>query len=604
MKHFVEELKRRNVLRVAIAYLAVSWLLIQVVETLFPIFGQSDAQIRLVVVLLVIGFPLILLFSWLDELTPEGLKLERDVDPSRSMVHHTGKRLDRGIIIVLTLALGYFAIDKFVLDPARDSARENTAIQRARSEALVESYGENSIAVLPFVNMSDDASNEYFSDGISEELLNLLAKIPQLRVISRTSAFSFKGKEIDIRTVSERLNVAHVLEGSVRRDGNRVRITAQLIDARTDTHLWSETYDRTLEDIFTIQDEIAEEVVGQFKVTLSESLSTAQDLSPEAYALILQVRHLFRLATPEAWEQAIGLLQEAISIDPAYAEAWSSLADIYINQADSGLRDFDEGYELARVAARKALSIDPTHSNAHAGLGWIADSYDGDLAKAARHYERALILNPSDPIMLGAAGGLAKSLGRFDEAVALFEAAVALDPVDPTGHNNLGHALIYAGQIEPAIISLRTTVLLSPDYVGAHYFLGTALIYDGDPDAALESIQQEILEAFRLIGLAVVYHALGRTAESESALAKLIDQYAEDAAYNIAQVFAFRGEPDKAFEWLEKALMFNDPGLSEIVGQPDFSSLQSDARWLPFLRRIGRAPEQLAAIRFEVNLPE
>jgi tetratricopeptide (TPR) repeat protein len=206
--------------------------------------------------------------------------------------------------------------------------------------------------------------------------------------------------------------------------------------------------------------------------------------------------------------------------------------------------------------------------------------------------------------MLGAAGGLAKSLGRFDEAVALFEAAVALDPVDPTGHNNLGHALIYAGQIEPAIISLRTTVLLSPDYVGAHYFLGTALIYDGDPDAALESIQQEILEAFRLIGLAVVYHALGRTAESESALAKLIDQYAEDAAYNIAQVFAFRGEPDKAFEWLEKALMFNDPGLSEIVGQPDFSSLQSDARWLPFLRRIGRAPEQLAAIRFEVNLPE
>ena len=604
MGHFFEEMKRRNVLRVAIAYLAVSWLLIQVVETLFPIFGQSDGQIRLVVILLVIGFPLILLFSWLYELTPEGLKLEKDVGRSRSLVHHTGKRLDRVIITVLTLALGYFALDKFVLDPARDLVREETAVQRARSEALVDSYGENSIAVLPFVNMSDDASNEYFSDGISEELLNLLSKIPQLRVISRTSAFSFKGKDIDIRTVAERLNVAHVLEGSVRKDGDRVRITAQLIDARSDTHLWSETYNRTFDDIFAIQDEIANEVVAQFKVTLLESVSTAQNSSPEAYALLLQVRHLFRLATPEAWEQSIGLLQKVISIDPTYAEAWSSLADIYINQADTGLRDFDEGYSLARVAAQKALTIDPAHSNAHSGLGWIAESYDGDLAEAARHYERALLLNPIDPNNLGTAGLLARNLGRVDEAVTLLEAAVALDPVDPTGHSNLGHALLYAGQIEPAVISLRTTVLLSPDYVGANYFLGVALIHGGDPDAALEAIQREVLEPFRLVGLAMVYHALGKTTESETALAQLVDEYSEDAAYNIAQVFAFRGEPDKAFEWLEKALTFSDSGLSEIVGQPEFSSLHSDSRWLPFLQNIGRAPDQLAAIRFDVNFPK
>jgi len=509
MGHFFEEMKRRNVLRVAIAYLAVSWLLIQIVETLFPIFGQSDGQIRLVVILLVIGFPFILLLSWLYELTPEGLKLERDVGRSRPLVHHTSKRLDRVIITVLTLALGYFALDKFVLDPARDLVREETAVQRARSEALVDSYGENSIAVLPFVNMSDDASNEYFSDGISEELLNLLSKIPQLRVISRTSVFSFKGKDIDIRTVAERLNVAHVLEGSVRKDGDRVRITAQLIDARSDTHLWSETYNRTFDDIFAIQDEIANEVVAQFKVTLLESVSTAQNSSPEAYALLLQVRHLFRLATPEAWEQSIELLQEVISIDPTYAEA-----------------------------------------------------------------------------------------------VTLLEAAVALDPVDPTGHSNLGHALLYAGQIEPAVISLRTTVLLSPDYVGANYFLGVALIHGGDPEAALEAIQREVLEPFRLVGLAMAYHALGKTTESETALAQLVDEYSEDAAYNIAQVFAFRGEPDKAFEWLENALTFSDSGLSEIVGQPEFSSLHSDSRWLPFLQNIGRAPDQLAAIRFDVNLPK
>ncbi len=196
------ELKRRNVLRVAIGYLAASWLLIQIVETLFPIFGLADELVRLFVIVLVIGFPLILIFSWLYELTPEGLKLEKDVDRTVSVAHDAGKRLDRGIIVVLTLALGYFAFDKFVLDPARDAAREETVARQARTEALVESYGENSIAVLPFVNMSDDASNEFFSDGISEELLNLFATIPQLRVISPSSTFSFKGKDIDIPTLA------------------------------------------------------------------------------------------------------------------------------------------------------------------------------------------------------------------------------------------------------------------------------------------------------------------------------------------------------------------------------------------------------------------
>jgi len=267
------------------------------------------------------------------------------------------------------------------------------------------------------------------------------------------------------------------------------------------------------------------------------------------------------------------------------------------------LRDFDEGYSLAKVAAQKALDNDPAHPEAHASLGWIAESYDGDLAEAAHYYQRALTLNPSDPNILGISGLLVRNLGRVDEAVTLLESAVALDPVDPTGHSNLGHALLFAGQTEPAITSMRTTVLLSPDYIGAHLLLGEALIQEGELDAALEAMQQEILEPFRLVGLAMAYHALRRTAESETALAELIDKYEEEAAYNVAQVFAFRGEADKAFEWLEKAVKFSDSGLSEIVGQPEFSSLHSDSRWLPFLQSIGRAPEQLAAIKFEVNLP-
>ncbi|MCZ6517722.1 MAG: adenylyl cyclase, partial [Gammaproteobacteria bacterium] len=306
------ELKRRNVLRVAIGYLAASWLLIQIVETLFPIFGLADELVRLFVIILVIGFPLILIFSWLYELTPEGLKLEKDVDRTVSEAHHTGKRLDRAIIVVLTLALGYFAFDKFVLDPARDAAREETVARQARTDALVESYGENSIAVMPFVNMSDDASNEYFSDGISEELLNLLAKIPQLRVISRSSAFSFKGKDVDIPTLAEQLNVAHVLEGSVRKAGNKVRVTAQLIEARSDTHLWSGTYDRELDDIFAIQDEIAAKVVEQLKITLLGSAPETRKTDPEAYALFLQARYLRQTGDPGRDAEIVQMLEQAL----------------------------------------------------------------------------------------------------------------------------------------------------------------------------------------------------------------------------------------------------------------------------------------------------
>jgi TolB-like protein len=252
-----QELKRRNVIRVAIAYLAASWLLIEAAETIFPLYGFGDAPARIVVTVLAIGFPLFLVFSWVFEITPEGLKKEKDIDRAASVTHKTGKKLDRVIIVLLALALGYFAVDKFVLDPARDVELVEETAQQARSEALVESYGDKSIAVLPFVNMSADPEQDYFSDGISEELLNLLAQIPDLRVISRSSSFSFKGKDIAVPEVAQQLHVAYVLEGSVRKAGDRVRITAQLIEARSDTHLWSQTYDRTLDNIFAVQDEIA-----------------------------------------------------------------------------------------------------------------------------------------------------------------------------------------------------------------------------------------------------------------------------------------------------------------------------------------------------------
>ncbi len=605
MGQFFEELKRRNVLRVAIAYLAVSWLLIQIVETLFPIFGLSDALIRLVAILLIIGFPLILIFSWLYELTPEGLKLERDVDCFRSVVQHTGKKWDRAIIVVLALALGYFAFDKFVLDPARDAEREETVAKQARSEAMVESYGENSIAVLPFVNMSDDANNEYFSDGISEELLSLLAQIPQLRVISRSSSFSFKGKDIDIPTVAEQLNVAHILEGSVRKAGNRVRITAQLIEARSDTHLWSETYDRTLDDIFATQDEIAANVVEQLKLTLlgNETLRV-RTADPEAYALFLQARHIRLQHNPEAYEKALQVYQQALAIDPGYPPAWEGLAEMYVFQAAFGLRPVDESYRHAREAIDRALAIDPEFAVGVAGLGWIAILYDHDMAASARHFERAMMLDPTDLDVISGVAYLAEAIGHLDTAVAFKEYAVARDPAGPVGHVELGAAYLKVGRPDDAATSVRIGLTLHPGQLGAWYVLGAALLAKGEIQAGLEAMEQETSETFRLSGLAYAYHELGQQDESDKFLAELIEKHAKEASREVAAVFTWRGDKDHAFEWLERARENNEMGLANVSSHYSFRNLHDDPRWQPFLAKMGQSDVQLAAIDFDVRLPK
>ena len=416
MVQFFEELKRRNVLRVAAAYVVVSWLIIQVVETVFPAFGFGDAAVRSVVIVLGIGLIPALILSWAFEITPEGLKKEKDVDRSQSVTAHTGKKLDRWIMVVLVFALVYFATDKFALSPQREASIADEARREGRSEALVVSYGDRSIAVLPFVNMSDDASNEYFSDGITEELLNLLAKIPEMRVISRTSAFSYKGKQITLTEVALELNVAYILEGSVRKAGNQVRITVQLIEARSDTHLWSETYDRTLNNIFAIQDEIASEVVARLKVTLLGNAPVVKKTDPEAYALYLRGRHLRHQNTAESLEQALLLLQRALANDPDYAAAWDELGSVYINQGNIGRRPIDETRALSREAISKALAIGPGYAPAHANLGWIERGSNFDLTAAARNFERALQLEPANTDIIRRAASLTASLGRLDEA--------------------------------------------------------------------------------------------------------------------------------------------------------------------------------------------
>jgi len=599
------ELKRRNVFKVAAAYIIVAWLSLQVSDTLVPALHLPEWFHSGVAFILILGFPVAIIFAWAFELTPEGLRRERKVDRAQSITHKTGRKLDFLIIGALVVALGYIAYDKFVLDPSRDAELVQATTEAVTEQAIEsgkEEAADKSIAVLPFVNMSDDASNEFFSDGISEELLNLLAKIPELRVISRSSAFSYKGKDFTAPDVARELNVAHVLEGSVRKSGNQVRITAQLIEARSDTHLWSETYDRTLDNIFAVQDEIAADVVAQLKVKLLGDVPTIEETDPEAFALYLQGRHLNRLGNAETNQQAQALLQQALVLDSGYAAAWTELGFVYIYQVNFGLRTVDEGYTLAREAVNRALAIDPDYALAHARLGLFAISQDNDLAAAARHLQRALQLEPANTDIIGDVANLTRALDRLDEAIALIEFVVARDPVNPVNPIALGVLYTYAGRWDESIASYSAALTLSPGYGGAQSGIGLALLLKGEPQAALDAMQLEE-SVYGMIGLPLAYHALGRPDESDAALSELIEQYGQLAPFNIAYILAYRGEADRAFEWLDKAVEYKD-SLSHIINMPLFANIHDDPRWLPLLESIGASSEQLAAIELEVNLPD
>jgi adenylate cyclase len=608
---FFAELKRRNVFRVAAAYAVIGWLLIEVSDTVFPRLGLPEWTVTFVIVLLMLGFPLALLLSWVYEITPDGLRREQDADRGEARVPQNTQALDRVIIGLLLLAVAYFAAEKFLW--SSPTIRESPRVAQSTS-GVNEDPGEaqpgsevrlpdpKSIAVLPFVNMSSDTEQEYFSDGLAEELLNLLAKIPELRVAARTSSFSLKGEALQIAEVGEILKVAHVLEGSVRKSGDRVRITAQLVRADDGYHLWSQTFDRTLENIFAIQDEIAAAVVQQLRITLLGEVPQVREVNPDAYALFLEARHLARLQSVEGFRQSDELYAQALAIDPDYPSAWLGLAANYVNQADR-LRPRPEAFLLAREAVGRALEVDPEYARAHSALGWIAMDYDDDLAAAARHFERALALDPADVNIIGNAGVLLRNLGRLEEAVALEEYVVARDPISPVAHNNLATSYRQVGRVDDAIASARTTLRLSPDYLGAHASVAIGLVMKGEPDAALAEAVQEIDRESRAVAAALALHALGRDEEYAAALRELIDVLGDQWPSEVALVHAFNGEADAAFAWLDQAIQQGEPGLGRISYSTYFRSLRDDPRWPEFMTRLGGAAPGPDAIPFTVRLP-
>jgi len=446
-----------------------------------------------------------------------------------------------------------------------------------------------SIAVLPFVDLSPNRDQEYFADGLTEELLNVLVKNSRLRVAGRTSSFQFKNKSEDLRAIGKKLNVSTLLEGSVRKAGSRVRITTQLVKVADGFHLWSETYDRELDDIFGVQDDIARSVADALNVALlggATGASNARSPNAEAYNTYLQGRYFLGLNTKETLEKAIQYFRQALDLDSSYAPAWAGLSQAYAGQAAEGYLSAEAGYQKARKAVERALELDPNLAEAHAALGALQRTYEWDWAEADAEQQRALKLSPGNATVVLGAARMASTLGRLEEAMRLTRRAAELDPLNVTVHYRLARYAFFLGRLDQAEAAFQKVLELNPEYPGAHQDLGMVYLAQSRTDAALAEMKQEGRSLWERFGLAMLYHTLGEPKDSEAKLSELIEGYQEVAAYQIAEVYAYRGETDRAFEWLERAYAQKDAGLSQIKGDPLLKSLVGDPRYPAFLKKM------------------
>jgi len=488
-------------------------------------------------------------------------------------------------IVLVGAAAGYFALDRFVL--SKRNAQTTAAAPAAPSPAIGPgTISEKSIAVLPFVNMSSDKEQEYFSDGLAEELLDLLAKTPGLHVIARTSSFSFKGKSEDIPTIAGKLRVANILEGSVRKSGNHLRVTTQLIRADTGEHIWSETYDRELKDVFKVQDEIAGAVVAALKLKLApaQDASAHTTANTEAYTQYLLGRQFWNHRNLDGYRRAVEAYRKAIALDPGYAAAYAGLAtaENYVADATGDAA----GFKQAQAAAEKAVALAPEQADGYVARGWIRTTESWDWAGAQADLAKALALDAGDSTVQRRYGQLLGSLGRLAEAIAASKKAIELDPLSEPAWQTLEQYLIARGDFYAAHEANHRALEINPESPYALYDLGTMQLLEGNATEALATFRKMDAPGFRLTSIAMAEHTLGQPLESQRALDEVIATHGQDAAYQIGQVYSWRGEKDKAFEWLERAYQQQDGGLTVIKYDPLLLGLRADPRYHTLLRKI------------------
>ena len=588
--NFFAELKRRNVYKIAVAYAVVGWLLIQIATQVFPFLEIPNWVVRLVIALVAIGFPIALIIAWAFELTPQGIKRAEDIEPLDS---RSGQVLPGGsstknrtwiyvAVIGAALSVGLFFIGRY-------TASRMSWTEREHPPAVAAFPAQKSIAVLPLLNESGDPKDEYFSDGLSEELIAALAQIRELKVIGRSSSFRFKDRKEEPKTIGEKLGVSTLLEGTVRKQGDRVRIVAELINAADGIEVWTRTFDRELKDIFAVQQEIAKAVAESLRVTLlgSDEKSTQMATnSVEAHNAYLQGHFHSVRRNVEDLRKAITYFERAIELDPNYAlvyaersEAWTIIGDL------TGQRS--TAYPKARSDAETAVAIAPALAEAHAALGWVRAFAEWKFAEGLSELQRAKELSPANPTANDLLARVIVYRGRMEEAERQARQAVELDPLSAVTQFTLGRVLFYAGKLDEADAAGRKMAELQPSASSSHRWQVLVAVQRGDGETALREAQLEPDDSIRPFELALAQYVRGEPQAADAALAELIANSRDSLAYQIAQVYATRHEADKAFEWLQIAIDNHDGGIPSLLVDPLLRVLRDDPRYKNMLAKVG-----------------
>ena len=582
--NFFAELKRRNVYKVAVAYAVVGWLLIQIATQVFPFLEIPNWVVRLVIALVAIGFPIALIIAWAFELTPEGIKRTEDV-------HLPGGSSSNNRIWIYVAVIGAaFSVGLFFI--GRYTAPRTSSAERERPPpAVAGSPPQKSIAVLPLLNESGDPGDEYFSDGLSEELIAALGQIRDLKVIGRSSSFRFKDRKDEPKTIGEKLGVSTLLEGTVRKQGDKVRIVAELINAADGMELWSRTFDRELKDIFAVQAEIAQAVAASLELTLlgtkDAAAASASTNSVEAHNAYLQGHFYFARRNVEDYRKAIDFFDHAIRLDPNYALAYAERSEAWTFIGDLSAGQKKEAWTAARRDAEKAVAVGPNLAEAHAALGWVRFFSEWKFAEGLVELRRAKELAPANPTANDLLARVLVYLGQIHEAEALARQAIDLDPLAFLARLNLARILLAEEKLDEADAEARKAAEFQPTGAASHRWQVLVAIQRGDGEAALREAQLEPNEAYRRFELALAHYARGDRAAADAALSEMIARDRDVLAYQIAEVYGWRGETDKAFEWLQIAFDNHDTGTLSLLVDPLMRGLHGDLRYKPMLEKIG-----------------
>ena len=605
--NFFAELKRRNVIRMAGLYLVGAWLITQVASTVLPMFDAPAWLPRSIVVLLAVGFVPALMIAWIFELTPHGLKRDADVTPEESIAPLTARRMNYLLVVLLALALGYFGFDKFVLAPGRDAALVVQTQHSVKVEAVAQSShidNDKSIAVLPLSNESGDKDQQYFSDGLSENLIVALSQSSGLKVIGRNSSFQFRDTKDDSRTIGAKLGVATLLEGSVQRAGDAVRISAELIRAADGSTIWSDHYDRPYKDLFALQDEITESVAGALKAKLltNDTAAARSDRPPsgnlDAYSAYLQGNFYGARNSEADLRKALAQYATATRLDPRYALAWAASA-----RAGGWLAgEFLSGAEAkqvngqAHVAADTALRLEPNLAAAHDARGGLLSAVDFDRSGAEAEFRRALQLAPNNNEAIENLGILLAARGHPEQAIEMTRQSLVTDPLRATGYLLLSRYLASLGRLDEAEQTIRKAIELQPASGIFDATLAVIEIQRGDAKAALTEAERTLPGIWQDYALAMARQIGKDRAAADAALKLVIDKHADSMAFQIAEVYALRHEPDKTFEWLDRAWANRDPGLQFLLVDRSLLRYQNDPRFAAFCKKVGLpTPAEVAA---------